>query len=138
MVPDTLINDIFDIRQRATDVHIEHFCDALYDVGFEIEEVENFDAAIYINFVKTDLVIARLEAQLIIRRMDKTFEVNAKLTLPEYPERSRTYIGTVTDDFSGIERYLWLLNQDCAQYIEAVSIEEDLYEWRGLRFKAPV
>lgn len=138
MVTETLLTDLFNIEHRATDVHIDHFCDALSDIGFEVVKIENFDVSVYMKFEIVGIDTAKLDGQLVIDRMSKTFEIGAKLDIIDCPEDSVNYAGMASEDFKEIERYLELLRQDCLQYLEALCIETGRYEWHGLRFKTTV
>ena len=137
MIPDAVIEDIFDISYKASDVLIDHISDVLEDHGFVVGDVDNYDASIYIDFSLPGIDIADLDGQLIIRRMDKVFEVAANLLFPKKSSDSITYGGAVSDKFENIEKYLSMLKYDCLQYIEARCIESNSYKWHGLRFVTP-
>lgn len=136
MLSKTILDDIFNIEYKPTDVLIDHFSDELEDCGFVVGEVANYDTAIYIDFSIPEMTIASLDATLVIHRMSKSFEVEASLNFHDMPDRSITYVGAISKDFDETNRYLELLRIDCMQYVEMICVEANLYKWRGLNFKA--
>ena len=138
MIPKTILDEIFNIEFKPSDVLIDHVSDAIEDLGFVVGEVQNFDTSVYIEFSLPDLGIAKLDCTLIIHRMKKVFETTSSLLFSKYGEKSVNYVGTVSDDFSDIEKYLRFLKIDCKQYVESICIENNSYKWQGLRFKIPV
>ena len=137
MVSQVVLDDILDVGHKATDVLIDHLCDAMSDHGFNVTVIENFDMSIYISFDLSNPSIANIEGQLVVHRIDKSFEVAAKLIFEKYVDKSISYASLATRDFDEIERYLKLLSHDCAIYVERICLEKQDYEWRGLRFRAP-
>lgn len=133
----TILEELWDIQHRATDVLVDHFCDVIEDYGFQVTETENFDTVIYISF-KLDAEIADLDGQLIINRIDRVFEIGCSLKFEDNPEASVIYAACRTNNFCEIENYLKLLYHDSIIYIEKVCIDTNNFVWYGLNFKTPI
>lgn len=130
-----LIEDLlFDITHKIEDCTIEHICDLIEEIGFLIEEVENFDINIYINFTLKNLNNFKSRNTLKINRMDKKFTINSELdilikekTLIDYDEK---YFSSLDELISYIKK----LKIDLLNYMERICIENNLYDFRGLIF----
>lgn len=130
-----LIDEIFDIEHKPTDVLIEHFCEIMQDCGFDVNEVNNYDTVVYVSFC-SELGLADITGTLAIHRMYRKFEVAAKLMFHDRPKSPITYTGFIDSDFNKVSKYLFMLRYDGLQLVEQQCIKRKNYRWRGLRFEA--
>jgi len=102
-LPEPIIVDLFDIEYRASRVALDHLADVVENAGFRVTKIDDFDIKIWVSF--TSPLNPDLDGELILDRMLRKFEIAAK-------DNSVVYTAVSTRDFSIIENFLKLLNDD--------------------------
>jgi hypothetical protein len=128
-----ILTELFDIRHKANDIAIEDLCEEIERTGITISSIENYDPIIYLEF-SVDIEISMLSGNIVLNRMNRSFEVTPKLVFDSLSDKNISYTGIKTTDPVELIKYLTMLKQDALQYTELVRVDSNLYEWSGLNF----
>ena len=129
----TTLLELFNVKYKVNDVAVSDLCDEIERTGIEISGTENYDPIIYLEF-NISMGISMLKGNVIVNRMDKSFETMPKLVFDGFADKNVSYAVLKTKDSSELIKYLTILFQDALQYTEMVRVSSRLYEWRGLNF----
>ena len=109
-----ILEMLFDIEYKATDIIIYDLCDNIERSGIVITEVRNFDPMVHLRF-DANIGISNLSGNIVVNRIEKTFEVMPSLVFDD-DNYSVTYTGIKTKELGELIKYLAILNQDAVQY----------------------
>lgn len=74
MLPLQISSELFNIRNRVSDIIIEYIVDELWKYGFTVTRIDNCDTYVYIDFENRKGVTGELK----IDRFNKEFNISAK------------------------------------------------------------
>ncbi len=96
-LPNPIIVDLFDISFKPSRTAIDHIADVIEDHGFDVQDINDYDVKIWYTFSE-----GTKKGELIVNRMDRTFELSAEQDDERYPI-------AIFKDFDLVEDFLRLL-----------------------------
>ena len=99
MIPAHIINELFDIRYRPSDVAIDSIIEGLADKGFSTTSCSDCDLYVYLDIICDDV-----EGELRIDRLNRDFQLNIKSKTNSF------VILPITGNWDTICKHLELLN----------------------------
>lgn len=99
MIPSHIIQELFDIRYRPSDIAIESIIEGIADKGFSTSNCYDCDLFVYL-----DIHCEDVEGELRIDRLNKNFQLNIKSKTNSF------VILPITGDWDTICKHLELLN----------------------------
>jgi hypothetical protein len=140
MLPPHVENELFDIRIPTPDIVLEHISDELERHSLRVDFVENMDSSIHFQFSYPmqgtiwEDVACRFSGSMRVDRMKRTYEVTAKLALPE---EDLNYSGIESKKFDEITRYIALINEDADRFIGDKVVESSTFKGKTLMEENP-
>lgn len=99
MIPAHIIQELFDVRFRPSEIALDSIVDGLLDLGFSTTSYYNCDLFVYI-----DIICEDIEGELRIDRLHKNFQLNIKSKTNSF------VILPITGSWDIICKHLELLN----------------------------
>jgi hypothetical protein len=99
MIPKNIIEELFDIRYRPSDVTVDTILEEIIDMGYSIDRCNDCDLIIYI-----DISNDQIEGEVRIDRVKRIFQLNIK------SKNNSFVVLPSSGDWNCISNHLELLN----------------------------